>query len=505
MAKHQSGICYLTGAGPGDLGLVTLKAREVIEKADVIVYDHLCNPALLDWARPDAERVDAGKRADQHTLPQAAINALLVRKTAEGKIVVRLKGGDPFLFGRGGEEAEVLADEGLPFEIIPGISSALAVPAYAGIPLTHRDHASQVTIFTGHESGEEKPELAVDYAALAKLPGTKVMLMGMRELEAITARLLAEGASPSLPVALIRWGTLGRQQTVTGPLETVAAQAKEAGLTAPVVAVFGEVVTLRETLNWFETKPLYGRRVVVTRSRKQSGALSSRLRELGADTIELPTLRFEPPEDLMAFAELVRDSHTYDWIVFTSPNGVDAFFEVFFKIYRDTREIGGARLAALGESTARRVTAHHLNVDLCPKKATAEELLKEFQKDSSVENLTMLIVRPEKVRHTLAEDLGQLGAIVDQAIAYRTLPETVSEAAAEMRERGADIVTFASSSAVENFRALGLSLPPGAKTASIGPVTSATLKAEGLPVDIEARQHHIEGLIDAILASFRRD
>ncbi len=497
MAKQQKGICYLTGAGPGDLGLVTLKARKVLEAADAVVYDALCNPELLAWARPGAEIVYVGKKAGAHTMPQEEINALLVRLTGEGKKVVRLKGGDPFLFGRGGEEAEALAEAKLPFEIIPGVSSALAAPAYAGIPVTHREHNAQVTFFTGHED-PAKAESTLNYEGLAQQSGVKVMLMGVERLEAIAAELLRHGAAPEMPVALVRWGTTGRQQTIRGPLSEIARIAEEVGLKPPAVAVFGEVVSLRDKLNWFETKPLFGKRILVTRTRGQAGALSEELRALGADAFEMPTIRIEQPENLREFAELVQDSHTYDWLIFTSANGVDAFFDIFFKLYGDLREIGGVRLAAMGPATAARLKALHLQVDLQPEKFVAEDFVRAFAKDHSPENEKILIVRPEKARDVLMKEFTRMGAIVDEAIAYRTVPEVDTAGHARFREEGADLVTFASSSAVENFVALKLPLPAGVRTASIGPVTSKTMRELGLPVDIEAKRHDIPGLVNAI-------
>ncbi|MDP9291954.1 MAG: uroporphyrinogen-III C-methyltransferase, partial [Verrucomicrobiota bacterium] len=395
------GICYLAGAGPGDPGLLTLRAREVLEHADVVVYDYLCNREILRWVPAAAEVIFAGKQAGAHTLSQDEINALLVEKTRAGKRVVRLKGGDPFLFGRGGEEAQALAHAGLQFEIIPGVSSAIAGPAYAGIPITHREHNSQVTIFTGHED-PTKNGSGIDYEQLATLPGTKVMLMGVERIEAISAALLEHGASAKMPVALIRWATTGQQQTVRGSLGDIAATAHKANLLAPVVAVFGDVVNLRDELQWFEKKPLFGRRVVVTRTRKQAGALSNSLRDLGADVFELPTIRIAPPKDLLAFGELVQDSHSYDWIIFTSPNGVDAFFELFYKIYDDAREIGGVRIAAIGPATAQRVRDFHLKVDLQPEVFVSEEIVRAFQKTETIENEKMLIVRAEVTREILA-------------------------------------------------------------------------------------------------------
>ncbi|HEX4085704.1 MAG TPA: uroporphyrinogen-III C-methyltransferase [Chthoniobacteraceae bacterium] len=497
--KNPSGICYLTGAGPGDLGLVTLRARDVVGQAQVLVYDYLCNPGILEWAPPDAEIIYAGKKAGAHTLAQDEINALLVDRTRAGKRVVRLKGGDPFVFGRGGEEAEALAREKLAFEVIPGISSVFAGPAYAGIPVTHREHTSQVTIFTGHED-PAKPDAVLDYAALATQPGTRIMLMGVERIGPITKELLSHGADPALPVALIRWATTGRQQTLRGRLDDIAARVAEAGFSAPAVAVFGQVVKLRDTLNWFESRPLFGRRIVVTRTRKQAGALSGSLRGLGADVWEIPTIRIEEPADLLEFGQLVQDSHGYDWIIFTSPNGVDAFFKMFFKLYDDCRDIGAARIAAVGPATAARVREFHLKVELQPAEYVAEAIIKEFQKEGSVENLRILLARAEQARDILPSELTKLGAIVDVAIAYRTVPETADVAGGieRFRNEGADMVTFASSSAVENFLAMKLPLPGNLKTASIGPVTSKTMREMGLKVDVEAAKHDIPGLTDAI-------
>lgn len=495
----KKAICYLAGAGPGDPGLLTLKARECIAKADVIVYDYLCNPAILKWAPGKAEIIYAGKKAGDHTLSQQEINALLVEKTRAGNTVVRLKGGDPFLFGRGGEEAEALADAGLDFEIIPGVSSAISGPAYAGIPVTHREHASQFTVFTGHED-PAKPESALDYKAIASQPGTKVMLMGVERIGKITSALMEHGADPRMPVALVQWATTGKQRTITGHLDNIAKIVAETDFKPPAVAIFGGVVNMREKLNWFEKRPLFGKRMVITRTRKQSGTLSAGLAELGADVFELPTIRIEQPKNLMEFGQLVQDSHTYDWLVFTSPNGVDAFFEMFYKLYDDARDIGGARIAAIGPATAQRVKKFHLKVDLMPDEAITEGILREFEKHGSVENEKILIVRAEVTREILAKELTARGAIVDEAIAYRTVPETgdVSGGLERFKSEGADMITFTSSSTAENFMALKLPLPPGLKTASIGPVTSATMKELGLRVDVEAKEHDVPGLIKAI-------
>jgi uroporphyrinogen III methyltransferase/synthase len=500
----KSGKVYLVGAGPGDLGLVTLRAKECIERADVIVYDHLANPEMLGWARDDAEIIYAGKRAGKHALSQDEINALLVEKARGGREVVRLKGGDPFVFGRGAEEAKAVVDAGISFEIVPGITSAIAGPAYAGIPVTSRAQNSHVTFFTGHED-PAKTETAIDYASLAKLGGTQVMLMGVERLEAITREMLAHGARADLPVALVRWATTGRQKTLVGTLENIAQRAIESQFEAPAVAIFGDVVALRNELNWYEKRPLSGKRIVVTRTRKQAGALSSQLRALGADVFELPTIRIAPPTDLREFAQLVQDSHGYDWIVFTSPNGVEAFFEIFYKLYDDAREIGGAKIAAIGPATAQRIRDFHLHVDLQPEESVAEAVIREFQKQGGVENLRILLARAEKARDVLPRELSRLGGIVDEAFAYRTEPDTRDTTGARNRlsEEGADLITFTSSSTVENFLALGLPWPKGMQVASIGPITSKTARDHGLKVDIEAKRHDIDGLVDAIRNSFQ--
>ena len=503
LKKSRSGICYLTGAGPGDLGLVTLRARECVEKADVLICDYLSNPEILKWARPDAEVIVAGKKKGDHKMTQEEINALLVEKTKSGLCVVRLKGGDPLLFGRGGEEALALSKAGLQFEIIPGITSALAAPAYAGIPVTHREHASHLTIFTGHED-PSKSDGAVDYQKMATLPGTKVMLMGVERMEQVAAELIKHGADPKLPVALVRWGTTGNQQTIRGSLDKIAQIALEAEFSAPAVAVFGEVVKLRDSLNWFESRPLFGKKIVVTRSRKQAGALSEGLCALGADVIEIPVIRIEPPAELLEFGQLVQDSHGYDWIIFSSPNGVTAFFDLFYKIYDDAREIGGVKIAAVGPATAQKVKDYHLKVDIQPSEYVAEAVLREFRKQGTIENERILIVRPEVARDVLGQELSRMGAIVDEAVAYRTVPETTDFGGTVERYKneGADLITFTSSSTVENFLALNLPQPVGLKTASIGPITSKTMKDRNLKVDIEAKQSDIPGLIKAICTYF---
>ena len=502
---RELGRCYLVGAGPSDLGLVTLRAKQLIERAEVIVYDYLCNPEMLQWAQETAEIIYAGKKAGAHTLKQDEINALLVEHARAGKQVVRLKGGDPFLFGRGGEEAQALAATGTPFEVVPGVTSAIAAPAYAGIPVTHRGMTSHVTFFTGHEN-PAKTESSIDFEALAKIGGTQVMLMGVERIEAIAQKMRENGVRENLPVALIRWGTTGRQEVICATLRDIAQQVAERNFAPPAIAVFGEVVSLGKELHWQDQRPLAGRRIVVTRSRKQAGALSDQLRDLGAEVIELPTIRIEPPSDLRAFAELVQYAHAYDWIVFTSPNGVTAFFEMFYKLYDDARDIGGARIAAIGPATARRVRDFHLKVDLQPDEFVAEAVVREFKKEGDIENLRILIARAEEARDLLPKELGALGAIVDVAFAYRTVaePRDRTEARSRLAKEGADMITFTSSSTVENFLGLGLPWPPGMKVASIGPITSKTARDRGLTIGVEATRHDIPGLVDAIRQFYRR-
>jgi uroporphyrinogen III methyltransferase/synthase len=503
--SKSSGICYLVGAGPGDPGLLTLRGRECLETADVVIYDYLANPELLRHARPEAERIYAGKTSGRHAMKQEETNALLLAKTREGKRVVRLKGGDPYVFGRGGEEAAELAAAGIPFEIVPGVSSVVAGPAYAGIPLTHRENNAMFTVFTGHVVEGKKPT-GVDFAAIASAPGTKVMLMGVENLALVTKELISHGMAGETPAALIRWATTGRQQTLAGTLTTIAALAVENKFQAPAVAVFGDVVHLRDTLSWFENRPLYGKRIAVTRAAgKQAGSLVTSLRALGADAFELPTIRIEPPEEKMPLVEAITGIRGYDWIVFTSPNGVEAFFKAFYAAHDDAREIGGARIAAIGNGTAARIREFRIGIDLIPKEFVAESLVESF-KENDVENLRILLPRAAGARDLLAVELEKLGAIVDDVPVYRTVPETadLSGGMARFREEGADLITFTSASTVTHFMALGLPLPENLRTASIGPVTSAEMRKLGLPVGLEAARHDIPGLVEAILGFYKQ-
>ncbi len=497
------GICYLVGAGPGDPLLLTLKGRQCLERAEVVVYDYLCNPELLKWAPAAAEKLYVGKKAGSHTMRQEEIDALLIMKTKAGKTVTRLKGGDPFVFGRGGEEAEALAEAGCRFEIVPGVSSAIAGPAYAGIPVTHRKHTSMFTIFTGHED-PTKPDPSLDYKALATSPGTKVMLMGIERLRSITARLRDEGMSAVTPVALVRWASTGYQKTLVGTLEDIAGMAEASSFEAPAVAIFGDVVNLRHSLNWFENLPLFGKRIAVTRTQSQAGELVAALRELGADAYEMPTIRIEPAPDKREFYELAAYAHSYDWLIFTSPNGVDAFFKAFYELYKDARSLGGVRIAVIGPATAERVRSYHFEVDLVPEKHIAGEIVTALQKETTIDNLKILLVRGEKARDDLPKELSRLGAIADEAVAYRTVPETTdSIGMARYHREGADMVTFTSASTAENFQALQLPTDKKPCFASIGPITSKAMRGLGMRVDLEAKSHDIPGLIRAITEFYK--
>jgi uroporphyrinogen III methyltransferase/synthase len=500
------GKVYLVGAGPGDPGLITLRGVECIQAADVILYDNLVNASLLRHARANAELIFAGKTAKKHTLTQDEINALLVEKAREGKVVTRLKGGDPFVFGRGGEEAEELQKAGLGFEIVPGISSSIAAPAYAGIPVTHRGVATAVMVITGHED-PTKEESQVDWASVAKFFGTRVVLMGVERIGTIADELMRHGAAPETPVAMVRWGTTGKQQTIQGTLATIAGVAAKAEFKPPAVTVIGEVVRLREKLNWFERRPLFGKRIVVTRSREQSSELVRQLADLGADVLEIPTIRIEPPKKIAPLREAIAGIGVYDWLVFTSPNGVDAFFRAFFARYKDIRGIAAVKIATIGAVTAQKIGELHLEVDLQPEEFTTEALLAEFKKSVSCENLKMLLPRADLADERLARGLEDLGAIVDDLDAYQTVPDTEDRNGhrARLLSEGADLVTFTSSSTVINFCNL-LDVPglcakfPQMRFASIGPQTSQAARDKGLEIAVEAKVHTIPGLVDAIMA-----
>lgn len=500
----QQGIVYLVGAGPGDPGLLTRRAAELLARAEVIFYDALVSPGVLSLASPTAEIIYAGKRAKDHAIPQADLNALLVARAKEGKCVVRLKGGDPYLFGRGGEEAQELAAAGIPFEVVPGISSIIAAPNYAGIPVTHREHCSSFTVITGHED-PTKTATSIDWNLMAQTEGTKVVLMGVERIGEIASQLIAGGMSKSTPVAMIRWGTTGQQQTIEGTLGTIAGIVTKTGFTAPAVTIIGGVVKLRGQLNWFERRPLFGQRVVVTRTRKQASQLTSQLQELGADVLEIPTIKTEAPTDKRALVDAILGLNQYNWLVFTSPNGVDAFFTHFFAAFDDLRDIGGVRIAAVGPATAAKLKEKHLRVDVMPEKYVTDAVTDAINAFEDVENLSILLLRAEVANPDLPAALEAKGAIVDDVACYRTVAETEDRdgCAARMAEEGADWITFTSSSTVEHFHAR-FDLPgmlvkfPQLKVASIGPETTKAIRALGCEPTVEAAAHTIDGLVQAL-------
>ena len=504
------GMVYLVGAGPGDEGLLTRRGAEVLERADVLVYDALVQPGLLALAPAQAERIYGGKRAAAHAIPQDQLNRLLVEKAQAGKTVVRLKGGDPYLFGRGGEEAVELAEAGVPFEVVPGVSSVTAALNYAGIPLTHRDHCSGFTVVTGHED-PTKPETCIDYGALAKTPGTLVILMGVERLREIAGLLIAAGKDPQTPAAMVQWGTTPRQRSVDATLATLADAAEKAGVASPAIIVVGGVVRERATLNWFERRPLHGRKVVVTRTRTQASELGRRLRDLGADVLEIPTLRMEQPQALQPLVECIVGITEYNWLVFTSPHGVSTFFETFFKAYPDIRSLGGVRIAAVGPATAAKLAELHLQVDAMPEQFVAAKIADAIARIESVENLRFLVIRPEETPSDLARLLEDQGGIVDEVASYRTLPETadLNGAAARFVEEGADWITFASGSAVQHFHER-FDLPAmlrkfgTLRTVSIGPETSKALQGLGLTPTAESRVHTIDGLVETLISQAGR-
>jgi uroporphyrinogen III methyltransferase/synthase len=505
-----TGKVYLVGAGPGDAGLLTLRGAELLRRADVVVYDSLVNRELLALAPDEAEVIFGGKRPRDRAIPQEELNQLLAEKAKAGKTVVRLKGGDPYIFGRGGEEAAGLHRDGVPFEVVPGISSIIAAPSYAGIPLTHRDHCSSFTVITGHED-PDKNESALDWERVAREPGTKVLLMGVERIGKIAAALEANGLPADTPAAMVRWGTMGRQQTITATLGTLADKVAKANFKAPAVTIIGSVSTLRDTLNWYENRPLFGQRVVVTRNRREAGKLSGQLRELGAEVLEIPTIKILPPTRNESLIEAITGIGSYDWIIFTSANGVEHFFDYFFKAFRDVRDLGSVRFAAVGPATAKKLREFHINIDLMPETHTAAATAKAMIAAQNVENISVLLARAESANPELPRLLEDKGAIVDDIAFYKTEPETADRngAAEDFDANSADWITFASSSAVRNFDArFGLAKRcednPKLKLASIGPETTKALKELGLKPAAKAKEHTIDGLAAALLKKVKR-
>lgn len=490
---------YLVGAGPGDPGLMTVRALELIARADVIIHDRLIPRAALRTARPDAQIIYVGKQGGGPRVAQAETTRLLVEHGSAGRCVVRLKGGDPFVFGRGGEEAEALVDAGIPFEVVPGVTAGVAAPAYAGIPLTHRDAASSVAFVTGHER-PGKPGSTLDWDALAAFPGTLIVYMGVRQLGEISDRLIAGGRSTGEPAALIHRGTLPAQRVALGTLGTIAALAAEQRLTSPAIAVFGPVAALRERLAWLERRPLHGVTVAVTRARAQASRVAERLRGLGADVVTAPVIRIEPlPGPVPEFAR-------YDLICFTSPNGVEALFARLDAVGLDTRALpgrGDAKIAAIGPATARALGVRGVLADVMPARAVGEALAEAL---AEVPVRRALVVRAREARDVVVEALRARGAEVDVLAVYETLAETL-DGEQVTAVQAADFITFTSASTVHNFVAgVGGAASwlareqPLPRLVSIGPVTSDALREYGLPVDVEATEHDIDGVIAALRA-----
>lgn len=500
----RKGTVYLVGAGPGDPRLITLKGLQCLKEADVVVYDWLVDRTILANVRPDAELIRMGKRGGLQARSQDEINTLLVEKAREGKTVVRLKGGDPFVFGRGGEEALALVESGLDYEVVPGVSSAFAAPAYAGIPITQRGYASYLIVATGHPVRSLED---ISWEALGHVAGTGVFLMGVSNLSVIVERLITHGRSPETPVALIRWGTRAEQETLVGTLEDVVGRVEAAGFKPPAVIVVGEVVKLRETLAWLEKKPLFGRRILVTRAQAQAGDLSDELYRLGAQPIEFPTIRIEPPESYEqldgAIGQLA-GGPGYDWVVFTSANGVKAFFSRLSSLGKDARALADVKLAAIGPATARALERLLLRVDYMPSEFRAEGVIAGMEADG-VRGKRVLIPRAAVAREILPQRLAEAGAEVEVVPVYKTVPETHgSDAIREMLyNREVDIVTFTSSSTVKSF----VSLFDGdlsdamrdVAVACIGPITAETARGLGVKVDVVAAEYTVPGLVRAIV------
>jgi uroporphyrinogen III methyltransferase/synthase len=500
----KTGTVYLVGAGPGDPGLITVKGRDCIKAADTLIYDYLAAEAFLTYARPDAEKIYVGKKGGDHTLPQEEINRLLVAKAKEGKNVVRLKGGDPFVFGRGGEEIEELLAEGVAFEVIPGVTSAVAAPAYAGIPLTHRKFTSTVAFVTGHED-PTKASSSIDWASLAGGIGTLVFFMGVKNLPHICQQLLKHGRSGDTPVALVRWGTTPRQQTVTGTLDNIVERVRKAKLKAPAIIVVGGVVGLREQMQWFERRPLFGRRIIVTRARQQASALVERLSALGAACLQYPTIRLEPPASWDELDAAIDRLESYHWLVFTSVNGVDPFFQRLDKKGRDARALAHLKTAVIGPATAERLGHYGLKSDIIPENYRAESVVAAFA-EQDLKGKRILLPRAKEARPVLPVELTRMGARVDEIAVYETVMDrdSVQGVHDALAQGEADLVTFTSSSTVTNFHRMlpageRQPLMQGVQTAAIGPITARTARDLGFKVDIEAQTYTIDGLVEAIL------
>ena len=497
------GTVYLVGAGPGDPGLLTLRAAEVLRCAEVLLYDALASDAVVAFAPPPCERIFVGKRGGDHAMGQSEIEALMIAKARECRRVVRLKGGDPFVFGRGGEEAQALHDAGIPFEIVPGVSSALAVPAYAGIPVTHRDYAASFTVLTGRED-PAKATSSLDWAKLADPQRTLVVLMGVANLRDIALRLVSGGLSPATPAAIVQDGTRPSQRVVTGTLATIADDAAAAEIQAPAIAIVGGVTALRERLRWFDRAPLFGKRVLITRAGLQSKTFAWELITRGAEPIVAPAIVIEPPDDPSG-DRVLDEPASFAWIIFTSQNGVDRFFEGLAARSADARAIGPARVAAIGERTAQRLREHGIRADAVPEEFVAEEIARIVIERSRAGD-RVLVYRAQEARDVLPRTLEEAGRIVTVVAAYKTVvPNDPHFAAKAVR---ADVLTFTSASTVRGFAhllggdAAAAEMARGKCVACIGPITARAARDAGLHVDVTADRYTTLGLLEALEAHF---
>lgn len=512
MKREKNGYVYLIGAGPGDPGLITVKGRECIGRSDVILYDYLAHPGLLEFARPGAELIYAGKIGGAHNREQGQINDMLVEKASAGKVVARLKGGDPFIFGRGGEECEVLADAGIPFEVVPGVTAGIGATAYAGIPLTHRDFTTSVTFVTGHES-PGKEVSGIDWQSLGRGNGTLVFYMGMKNLPQIAQDLISHGRPQETPVALVRWGTRPEQEVLVGTLADIGERARKAAFKAPAITVVGDVVRLRDKLRWFDSRPLFGTGILVTRATDQAGVFSRLLQGYGARVFECPTIAVKQPEDFSELDKAIRTVAAFDWVIFTSANGVNVFFQRLHHLELDSRALGPCRVAVVGPRTGESLAPYGIRPDLVPSGYHAEGVVEAFGR-LEVGGKRALYPRGDRARDVIGPGLQKLGMTVVAPVAYRTVvPDSLPRDAVEaLEERRIRCVTFTSSSAVSNLAALIgenrlLHLLEGVAVASIGPVTSSSCRDLGLRVDIEPRESTIEALTGEIVRffSFRRE
>jgi uroporphyrinogen III methyltransferase / synthase len=502
--QPRKGRVYLVGAGPGDPKLLTLRGKECLEQADVVLYDYLANPALLSHAPDQAERIYVGRRGKGKYPAQDEINRTLVDRARQGKVVVRLKGGDPFVFGRGGEEAEVLATARIEFEVVPGVTAAIAAPAYAGIPVTHRTLASTVTFVTGHED-PDKPTTVLEWPKLASSHGTLVFLMGMKNLPAIVANLVSEGRAPSTPVAIIRWGTRADQQTMVGTLSTIVEKANAAKLEPPTVIVVGEVVRLRPQLNWFEHRPLFGKRVLMTRPKEQAAEMAVLLTAYGAEPVEAPTIEIVAPADWVSVDRAIAELQAYHWVIFTSVNGVDRFMTRLRTQGWDARCLAGRTICCIGPRTAQELEKFGVKADVVPAEYQAEGILAALD-GRSMTGSRVLIPRAEVARETLPDELRARGAIVEVVSVYRTVAPKlhVDGLRQQLVNRDLHVASFTSSSTVRNF----IDLLGGAEAAKelltpvaiacIGPITAQTVEEYGLTVTIVSRENTVPALVDAI-------